>query len=106
MFDEAVRWDIGETEAVAVAVEATAFRRRRKKKKKIKRTIAAKATPPATVPPAMAPIFVMVSLVANDTEAVDAKFGVADAAVDELPAVVPRNDAAMLGFEDKYAAAR
>lgn len=112
MSDEAVWCDVGNTEAVAVAeAAATAAFRRRLKKTKRKRRSATKPTPPAAVPPAMALISVVVlvpagEVVADGTEAVVAKPVVADAAEAELLRDVPKNGSAMLGFEDKNAAAR
>ena len=111
MLGGVVSWDDGNTEAAAVAAAAGAAFRRRLRKKKRKRRIATKATPPAAVPPAMAPISVLVlvparEVVADGTEAVVAKLVVADAAEAELLADVPKNGPAMLGFEDKNAAVR
>lgn len=112
MSDGAVWCDVGNTEAVAVAeAAATAAFRRCLKKTKRKRRSATKATPPAAVPPAMALISVAVlvpagEVVADGTEAVVAKPVVADAAEVELLRDVPKNGSAMLGFEDKNAAAR
>lgn len=133
MSDEALLCDIGSTEAVAVAeAAATAAFRRRPKKTKRKRRSATKATPPAAVPPAMALISVVVlvppgevvadgtevvadgievvaegtEVIADGTETDVAKPIVTDAAEAELLRDVPKNGYAMLGFEDKNAAAR
>lgn len=109
---------------MAEAAATAAFRRRLKKTKR-KRISAKKATLPAAVPPAMALISVVVpvpagdvvadgrevvadgtKVVADSTEAFVVKPVVADAAEAELLLDVPKNGSAMLGFEDKNAAAR
>lgn len=105
------------------AAAKAAFRRRLKKTKR-KSIIATKVTPPAAVPPTMALMSLDVlvpagevvadgvevvddgtEVVADGIEAVVVKPVVADAAGAEL-LDVSKNGSAMLGFEDKKAAAR
>lgn len=116
--------------SVAVAVVGAAFWRRYKKKKRMRRTTTTAATP-ATVPPTIAPIFVvflvvlvLAVVVANDGDAVAEEEKVfpaiklLDASVVDCndnkddnkdvvtTVVLTKNAAAILGFEDKYAAER